>query len=138
MIILSLNLIQYISKKQKQSKMWCLYYIKKTKCRNAIFVTTILGGHSLLLPIGYNISTNVVWFLLSKQPLVFIPMFFKFERSPSFWLSSSHFKTFNSWFFKKNKNHNLRQVQFKTIFRSTYLWNSSKLKIFLLLTLYNK
>jgi hypothetical protein len=29
-------------------------------------VTTIFGGHSLLLPIGYNISTDVVWFLLFK------------------------------------------------------------------------
>ncbi len=25
-------------------------YIKKTKCKNAVFVTTIFGGHSVLLP----------------------------------------------------------------------------------------
>jgi hypothetical protein len=44
LIVLSLNLIQYTSNKQKLSKMWCLYLYKKTRCKNAIFVITIFWG----------------------------------------------------------------------------------------------
>jgi hypothetical protein len=44
LIILSLNLIQYTSNKQKNSKCVVYTYTKKTKCNNVIFMITIFGG----------------------------------------------------------------------------------------------
>jgi Holliday junction resolvase len=44
-----------------------LYLHKQTKCRNVVFVTTIFGGHSVLLPNNQLKKWYTIQFFITKE-----------------------------------------------------------------------